>query len=120
MERTPLDEAVSSFDEWRMQRRYKTEAIPKSLRAMAGSLYPEYKTSIICNRLRISSSQLSQYIKELSGTVSDGFVMAKPPSTEASEVTESSSHLISMTLNGKDRSLHLSVTTRPLLPQHLH
>ena len=118
MKKIALDEAVSSFDAWRMQRRYKTEPIPESLRAMAASLYPGHKVSIICNRLRLSRAQLAQFIEDHADTDNDGFVMAKIPVAESPETPDDTNKLIMMTLAGKQRSLDLSIDVG-LLPQVL-
>ena len=118
MDNLSLEDVASCFNSWRVERKTIREPVPKELRAMAASLYPSHKRSLICRRLRLSGSQLSLYIGNDEPAASDGFVTAKSQIPQSSIAPKSLSNLISMTLNGKERSLHFSVSPC-LLPEVL-
>jgi len=57
MESVTLELAEEAFCKWRIQRSSRAEPIPENLWAIALRLYPHYKRSKICHRLRLSGGQ---------------------------------------------------------------
>ena len=107
-----------AFCEWRATRRSRAELIPKNLWSMALELYPQYKRSIICHRLRLSGSQFKQRLEGASHTfVDNGFVYASRDVVKENPV---SNHEVQLTIQGKERTLTLCVEVHALnqiLPQ---
>lgn len=111
MDNLSLEDAVSSFNLWRMARKTRKEPIPENLRVMAASLYPSHKRALICKHLGLSGSQLSKYISDNAPVDNVGFVMAKADMSQTAKAAKEPNDAISMTLYGKERSLHFSISS---------
>ena len=98
-----LEVAEKAFAQWREQRTSRSESIPQKLWEMVLKLYPKYKKTVICRRLRLSGSQLKHHLDSSSSSDS-GFVLASVDS-----VNEHLSPYIKLTIQGKERALMLSV-----------
>jgi len=95
-----------SFENWRITRISRAEAIPEALWSMALSLYPQYKRSHICAALRISGAQFKRRLEH--GNTMDmhhGFVLASHNETQS---ISPASHEIQLTLQGQMRKMTLS------------
>lgn len=118
MENVTLELAAETFCQWRIERSSGKEPIPENLWGMALGLYPEYKRSKICERLRLSGSQFKRRLEAGYPTFSEqGFVLASQE-----EITASSKQTqeIQLTIQGKERALTLCVEVHLLsqvLPQ---
>lgn len=100
-----LESAEEAFRQWREKRSSRVESIPEMLWSMALGLYPQYKRSKICRRLRLSGAQFRERL-EAGGHLfaSPGFVLA------SKEVVKETSILrpeIQLTLQGQARSMTL-------------
>lgn len=112
MEGITLELVDEAFCEWRATRRSRAELIPKNLWSMALKLYPQYKRSIICHRLRLSGSQFKQRLEGGSHTfVDNGFVYA---SRDVVKENPASNHEVQLTIQGKERVLTLCVDVHAL------
>jgi hypothetical protein len=49
-----LEVVEKAFQLWREQRSSRSESIPKKLWEMVLKIYPKYKRTVICRRLRLS------------------------------------------------------------------
>ena len=98
-----LEVVEKAFTQWREQRSNLSEPIPKKLWEMVLKIYPKYKRTVICRRLRLSGSQLKQQLDSSSSSGS-GFVLASVDS-----VKEHLNPNIQLTIQGKERALMLSV-----------
>lgn len=70
------------FNQWRKIRRNSREEIPQDLLYKARKLYPAYKKSMICERLKLSDKKLKQILdsaEEPKDTPFNPFVIAKMP-----------------------------------------
>jgi hypothetical protein len=118
MEGITLKSVEEAFCKWRAQRNSRAESIPKDLWSMALELYPQYKRSIICHRLRLSGSQFKQRLESGSPTfVDNSFVLA---SRDVVKENPASNHNVQLTIQGKERTLTLCVDVHALshiLPQ---
>ena len=103
MSNLTLESVEEAFQQWREQRSNLSEPIPKKLWEMVLKIYPKYKRSVICRRLRLSGSQLKQYLDSRCFSES-GFVLASVDS-----VKEHLNPNIQLTIQGKERALMLSV-----------
>lgn len=102
-----LESAEAAFCEWRTKRGSLSDRIPENLWAMALGLYPQYKRSQICERLRLSGSQFKQRLEGDGHRVTDkGFVLASRDSVTSNLVP---SHEVQLTIQGKERTLTLCV-----------
>ncbi len=63
-----LEVVKKAFAQWRYQRTSRFESTPQKL-------YPKYKKTVICRRLRLSGSQLKLHLDSSSSSDS-GFVLA--------------------------------------------
>lgn len=105
MESVTLELAEEAFCKWRIQRSSRAEPIPENLWAMALRLYPHYKRSKICRRLRLSGSQFKQRLEDDCPTFTDqGFVLASRNGVKA---TFNQNQEIQLTIQGKERALTL-------------
>ena len=72
-----LESVAESFQKWRNKRSTRTEQIPDELWQQALALYRQNKRSIICQHLRLSSSQFNQRLaNQNAGSTDSGFVLA--------------------------------------------
>ena len=55
-----LEVVEKAFAQWREQRTSRSESIPQKLWEMVLKLYPKYKKTVICRRLRLSGRLVSQ------------------------------------------------------------
>ena len=94
-----LEIVEKAFQLWREQRTSRSESIPQKLWEMVLKLYPKYKKTVICRRLRLSGSQLKLHLDSSSSSDS-GFVLASVDS-----VKEHLNSNIQLTIQGKDRVL---------------
>jgi hypothetical protein len=108
MSNLTLESVEEAFQQWREQRSSRSESIPKKLWEMVLKIYPKYKRTVICRRLRLSGSQLKQYLDSGSSS-GGGFVLASIDSTK-----EDLSPNIQLTIQGKERTLILSVDAHAL------
>jgi hypothetical protein len=100
-----LESVEEAFFAWRTQRSSRAELIPKNLWSMALWLYPQYKRSINCHRLRLSGSQFKQRLESTGDTFADnGFVYASRDEDKATSVPNPD---VQLTIQGKKRSLTL-------------
>jgi hypothetical protein len=107
-----LESAEEAFREWRMHRRSSVESIPENLWAMAIGLFPQYKRSAICQKLRLSGSQLKQRIEGAVSRLTDsGFVLA---SRDEVESNSKPIPVVQLTIQGEVRSLTLCVDVNNL------
>ena len=97
-----LEFVEKAFQQWREQRSNLSEPIPKKLWEMVLKLPPKYKRTVICRRLRLSGSQLKQYLD--SSSSGSGFVLAS-----VNPVKEKLTPNLQLTIQGKERALMLSV-----------
>ena len=112
MESVTLELAEEAFCKWRIQRSSRAEPIPENLWTMALRLYPHYKTSKICHRLRLSGSQFKQRIEASYDTFADnGFVLA---SKNEVKVTFNQNQAIQLTIQGRERALMVCVDVHGL------
>jgi len=97
-----LESVEEAFQQWREQRSSRSESIPKELWKMVLKIYPKYKRTVICRRLRLSGSQLKQYLDSGSSS-GGGFVLAS--------IDSAKKYLpdVQVTIQGKERTLILSV-----------
>ncbi len=105
-----LEQVEQAFIDWRAQRRNRSEAIPPGLWEKAVRLYPTYKTSVICQRLRLSGRQLRQHLLASENSTDlpedlaqNPFVIAKMPKVTAPQA------LASFTLKTSGRELSLQI-----------
>jgi hypothetical protein len=97
-----LESVEEAFAQWREQRSNLSEPIPKKLWEMVSKLPQKYKRTVICRRLRLSGSQLKQYLD--SSSSGSGFVLAS-----VNPVKEKLTPNLQLTIQGKERALMLSV-----------
>jgi hypothetical protein len=98
-----LEFVEKAFAQWREQRSSRSESIPKKLWEMVLKIYPKYKRTVICRRLRLSGSQLKQQLDSSSSSGS-GFVLASVNPVKKQLTTH-----LQLTIQGKERALMLSV-----------
>lgn len=107
-----IESVDAAFEEWRIKRSSRAAAIPESLWSMALGLYPQYKRSTICHKLRLSGSQFKRRLEGSSYTGAEsGFVLASNapikenfhPSTD-----------VQLTIQGKERALTICVGVHTL------
>jgi hypothetical protein len=72
-----LEHIEQEFMNWRQERRNSREAIPQDLLDKARQLYPTYKKSVICERLKLSDKKLKEILD------SSLFVIAQMPQAPA-------------------------------------
>lgn len=116
MQSLTLELVEAAFYEWREQRNSRRESIPENLWAMAVGLYPQYKRSKICHRLRLSGSQFKRRL-EVEALPASGFVLA---SSDEIKTTPKLIPKVQLTIQGKERVLTLCVEAHALdhiLPQ---
>ena len=107
-----LESVEKAFCEWRAQRSSRAELIPKNLWCMALKLYPQHKRTIICSRLRLSGGQFKRHLEDVNNTsFDDDFVLA---SRDFVKENSNSSSEIQLTVQGRDRTLMLSVNLHSL------
>lgn len=107
MENVTLELAEAAFCKWRDERSSRAELIPEHLWSMALRLYPHYKRSRICDRLRLSGSQFKRRLEgEPPSFATKGFVLA---SKDEMKVTPALSQDIKLTIQGKERALTFCV-----------
>lgn len=104
-----LESVEEAFHQWREQRSSRSESIPKKLWEMVIKIYPKYKRTVICRRLRLSGSQLKKYLDSRFISSGGGFVLASIDSAK-----EDLSPNIQLTIQGKERTLILSVDVHAL------
>jgi hypothetical protein len=113
-----LESVEEAFCLWRTQRSSLAELIPKNLWSMALELYPGYKRSIICKRLRLSGSQFKQRLEESCNQFSNkGFVLAARDESKANSLANPE---VKLTIQGKERALSICIGAAELsqiLPQ---
>ncbi|WP_412755519.1 hypothetical protein [Legionella longbeachae] len=118
MQKVTLELVEVAFCEWRAQRSSRAESIPENLWTMAVGLYPQYKRSKICHRLRLSGSQFKRRIQgEIDPLAENGFVLA---SREEIKARPELIPEVRLTIQGKERALTLCVEMHALghiLPQ---
>ena len=103
-----LEFVEKAFSQWREQRSCRSELIPKKLWEMVLKLYPQYKKIVICCRLGLSGGQLKQHLDSRPSSGA-GFVLASVDS-----VKEHLNPNIQLTIQGKERTLMLSVDVHTL------
>lgn len=98
-----LESVEEAFQQWREQRSSRSESIPKELWGMVLKIYPKYKRTVICRRLRLSGSQLKKYLDSRFISSGGGFVLAS--------IDSAKKYLpdVHVTIQGKERTLILSV-----------
>ncbi len=119
MDSITLESVEVAFSDWRAQRSSRTAPIPEYLWAMALKLYPAYKHSKICHRLRLSASQFKPRLESRKQSPTDkGFVLA---SREEVKVNLHPSSDIQLTIQGKERAMTLCVSLHalPLILPHV-
>lgn len=119
MECITLESVEAAFCDWRAQRSSRLDPIPEYLWSMALRLYPEYKRSKICHRLRLSGSQFKPRLESLEQSPADkGFVLASKEEIQFNLPTSPDVHL---TIQGKERSMTLCVSVHalPLILPHV-
>lgn len=119
MDSITLESVEAAFSDWRAQRSSRTVPIPEYLWAMALKLYPAYKHSKICHRLRLSASQFKPRLESREQAPADtGFVLA---SREEVKVNLHPSTDVHLTIQGKDRAMILCVSVHalPLILPHV-
>jgi len=106
-----LRKVIDLFQEWRQMRTSRVEPIPEALWDLAVGLYPEYKRSKICGRLRLSASDFKKRLISAGKLESsDGFVLA---AADAKPVVQSADD-IKLTIQGRERILQFSVNVHAL------
>lgn len=116
MDSTTLESVETAFSDWRAQRSSRTAPIPDYLWAMALKLYPGYKHSKICHRLRLSTSQFKTRLESQKKSPADKrFVLA---SKEEVKIRHHPSTEVQLTIQGKERTMILYVGVH-VLPQIL-
>ena len=116
MEAITLDSVATTFQQWREARINRSEPIPDGLWNQALILYPEYKRSIICRRLRLSASQFNQRLERKNSLSSgNGFVLASHKMLKEKPV---SNKVLELCIQGAVRNLKISVSM-DLLPEVL-
>jgi len=108
MSNLTLESVEEAFQQWREQLSNLSEPIPKKLWEMVLKIYPKYKRTVICRRLRLSGSQLKQYLDSRCFSES-GFVLAS-----VNPVQEKLTPNLQLTIQGKERTLILSVDVHAL------
>ena len=103
-----LEVVEKAFAQWREQRTSRSESIPQKLWEMVLKLYPKYKKTVICRRLRLSGSQLKHHL-DSSSSSGAGFFLASVDS-----VKEHLTPNIQLTIHGKEPTLMLSVDVHAL------
>lgn len=105
MSEVTIEQVKDAFEQWRSERKNRSEAIPEALWSMAVSLYPKFKRSIICQSLGLNGAHLRHHL-EKAGHVfrTEGFVLA---SAKTENVEKVSSELC-LTLEGKQRTLTIN------------
>lgn len=94
-----------AFCKWRVERSSRAELTPEELWAMALRLYPHYKRSKICERLRLRGSQFKRRLEGGGDTrANHGFVLA---SRNVAKATHALNSEIQLTLQGHTRSMTL-------------
>ena len=78
-----LDEVATAFAQWRQTRGSARERIPADLLEMARSLTPVFTKSIICKRLKLSSSYLKEADAKPSASRADSDVNTRADDAEA-------------------------------------
>ena len=112
MEIITLESVEQAFCDWRAQRSNRAEVIPKNLWRMALKLYPQHKRTIICRRLKLSGGQFNRHLEDINHTVfDDDFVLA---SRDFVKENSNSSSEIQLTVQGRDRTLMLSINLHSL------
>lgn len=112
MESVTLELVDEAFCKWRAERSSRAELIPEYLWSMALRLYPHYKRSKICERLRLSGSQFKRRLDvEPPPFADNGFVLA---SKDEIKVTPVPGQEIQLTIQGKERALMFCVDVRTL------
>lgn len=112
MDSITLESVEAAFCEWRAQRSSRIDPIPEDLWGMALRLYPEYKRSKICHRLRLSSSQFKPRLESRDRPPSNkGFVLAL---RDEVNVNLQPSPEVQLTIQGKERVLTLCVNVHAL------
>lgn len=107
-----LELVEEAFCSWRTQRKSRAELIPENLWAMAVGLYPHYKRSKICHRLRLSGHQFKRRLEGGSPTfAAHSFVLASRDEVQVNLKPGSDVHL---TIQGKERVLTLCVGVHAL------
>lgn len=90
-EKSPLEQVDQEFMNWRQHRQNLREAIPQDLLDKARQLYPIYKKSVICERLRLSDKKFKELL-DSSEKQKDAhpnlFVIAQMPQAPAELKTE--------------------------------
>lgn len=109
-----LESVEEAFREWRKNRRNSVEPIPENLWAMATGLYPQYKRSTLCQKLRLGGSQLKQRIDGgVSRLTDSGFVLASRDEI-GSNLKPMPISAVQLTIQGQARSLTLCVDVTSL------
>ena len=107
-----LELAEAAFCSWRGERVSRAESIPENLWVMALALYPQYKLSKICHRLRLSGGHFKRRLEGIPPAFSDnGFVLA---SRDDVKVNSQPSANIQLVIQGKERALTLCVSLHML------
>lgn len=118
MQKLTLELVEEAFCEWRAKRSSRLESIPENLWSMAVGLYPDYKRSKICHRLRLSGSHFKKRLEDKIGSsTASGFVLASRDKMKASPALIPP---VQLTIQGKERVLTLCVEVHALghiLPQ---
>lgn len=118
MNKLTLASVEEIFQQWRAARHNRAEAIPESLWSMALGLYPEYKRSIICHRLRLSGAQFKRRLEDNSHIQAQkGFVLASHDEAKSIPVLRCELQLV---IQGQARSMTLCFDMHALaqvLPQ---
>lgn len=113
MSSVTLESTEASFQQWREERRSRKELIPDHLWQMALSLYPDHNRAEICRRLGLSGGQFKQRIDCVGPKFADtGFVLA---SSEGVKTSPKPRTEVQMAIQGRERSLALSVEVDVLL-----
>lgn len=119
MESITLESVEVAFFDWRAQRSSRIDPIPEYLWSMALRLYPEYKRSKICHRLRLSSSQFNPRLESREHAPADKrFVLASRDEVKDNILPSSE---VQLTIQGKERAMMLCVSVHalPLILPHL-
>ena len=118
MSSVTLESTEASFHAWRTQRISRSELIPEHLWSMALGLYPQYKRTHICRRLRLHGGQFKQRLDNDRNTHKHhGFVLASPDEPKAMPKSNLN-HVVQLTLQGHTRSMTLCFDVHAL-PQIL-
>ena len=99
-----LDSLEREFTEWRKQKRYPREPIPKSLLEKACAISLQLNDTVVRNRLGISQGQLRR-------CAGDATQRDKPPQTQASPpfAEVASTSIESITLNPPPKELTIEI-----------